>query len=124
MTREDFPDGSFTAMAYVVDDMNRNRIKATATVHKPGGTGASTFAAMRKTVGRYNEMGELVERVEGANATAAADKATVTIAYNGAGQPTTHAAAGSATTFRYDSAGFRDRGRRTTSTTRGATGRS
>ena len=54
-------------------------------------------------------MGELVSRTEGANATAATDKATVAIAYNGAGQPTTHTAAGSATTFRYDSAGFRDR---------------
>ncbi len=111
VTREDLPDGGFTVMAYAVDDMNRNRIKATATetMHKPGGTGASTFAATRKTVSRYNVMGELVERVEGANATAAADKATVMIAYNGAGQPTTHAATGSATTFRHDSAGFRDR---------------
>ena len=114
VTREDLPDGGFTAMTYAVDDMNSNRIKATATetVHKPGSMGASTFAATRKTVSVYNVMGELVSRTEGANApmaSQATDKATVTIAYNGAGQPTTHTAAGSATTFRYDSAGFRDR---------------
>ena len=52
-------------------------------------------------------MGELVSRTEGANATATTDKATVTIAYNGADQPTTHTAAESTTTFSYDSAGFR-----------------
>ncbi len=107
VTREDLPDGGFTVMAYAVDDMNRNRIRATATETVRGPDGM--VAATRKTVGLYNAMGELVERVEGANATAATDKATVTIAYNGAGQPTTHAAAGSATTFRHDSAGFRDR---------------
>ena len=55
-------------------------------------------------------MGELVSRTEGANATMpsrATDKATVTIAYNGAGQPTTHAADGATTTFAYDNSGFR-----------------
>ncbi len=107
VTREDLPDGGFTAMTYAVDDMNANRIRATATETVRGPDG--TVAATRKTVSLYNAMGELVERVEGANANAATDKATVTIAYNGAGQPTTHIAAGSATTFRHDSAGFRDR---------------
>ena len=112
VTREDLPDGGFTAMPYAVDDMDSNRIKATATgtVHKPGGMGASTFAATRKTVSLYNVMGELVSRTEGANApmaSQATDKTTVTIAYNGAGQPTTHTAAGAVTTFAYDSSGFR-----------------
>ncbi len=57
-------------------------------------------------------MGELVSRTEGANAPMAGratDTATVTIAYNGAGQPTTHTAAGAVTKHGYDSAGFRKR---------------
>ncbi|MCY3818279.1 MAG: Ig-like domain-containing protein [Gammaproteobacteria bacterium] len=101
------PDGSVAKMKYAVDGANRNRIEATATETVIGPDGM--VAATRRTVSLYNVMGELVSRTEGANATAATDRATVTIAYNGAGQPTTRAAAGSATTFRYDAAGFRDR---------------
>ena len=65
---------------------------------------------MRKTVSLYNVIGELVERIEGANApmsTRATDKASVSITYNGAGQLKTHTAAGAVTTFAYDSSGFR-----------------
>ena len=51
-------------------------------------------------------MGELVSRTEGHGT---ADAAKTEIAYNGAGQPTTHTADGSvAATFDYDSAGFRE----------------
>ena len=101
------PDGGATKMAYAVDPMNANRIKATATetVVKPGSAAPET----RETVSLYNMMGELVSRTEGSNAAAATDRATVTVAYDGAGQATTYAAAGAVTTHRYDSAGFRDR---------------
>ena len=101
------PDGGATAMKRAVDPMNANRIKATATetVIKPGSAKPET----RETVSLYNVMGELVARTEGANAAAATDRATTTIKYNGAGQPTSYSAAGAVTTYRYDSAGFRDR---------------
>ena len=100
------PDRGVTTMAYVVDSANANQIRAAATeeVYKPG---SSTAAATRETVSLYNVMGELVSRTEGANATATTDKATVTIAYNGAGQPTTNTADGATTTFAYDNSGFR-----------------
>ena len=100
------PDNGVTTMTYIVNSENTSQIKATATeeVYKPG---SSTAAATRETVSLYNVMGELVSRTEGANATATTDKATVTIAYNGAGQPTTHAADGATTTFAYDNSGFR-----------------
>ena len=105
------PDGGVTTMTYIVNTGNTSQIKATATeqVYKRGLLGTPIRETTRETVSLYNVMGELVSRTEGANATATTDKATVTIAYNGAGQPTTHTAAGSATTFGYDSAGFRDR---------------
>ena len=108
------PDRGVTTMTYIVNSGNTSQIKATATeeVYKPSLMGTPMRETTRKTVSLYNVMGELVSRTEGANApmaSQATDKATVTIAYNGAGQPTTHTAAGSATTFRYDSAGFRDR---------------
>ena len=99
------PDGGVTTMAYVVDSANANQIRATATeeVYKPG---SSTAAATRETVSLYNVMGELVSRTEGHGT---ADAAKTGIAYNGAGQPTTHTADGSvAATFDYDSAGFRE----------------
>ena len=103
------PDNGVTTMTYIVNTGNTSQIKATATeeVYKPG---SSTAAATRETVSLYNVMGELVSRTEGANApmaSQATDKATVTIAYNGAGQPTTHTAAGATTTFAYDNSGFR-----------------
>ena len=100
------PDRGVTTMTYIVNSGNTSQIKATATeeVYKPG---SSTAAAMRETVSLYNVMGELVSRTEGAGATSSTDKATVSIAYNGAGQPTTHAADGATTTFAYDNSGFR-----------------
>ena len=102
------PDGGARTMAYVVNPLNANQIKATATeaVDKPGSATPET----RETVSLYNVMGELVSRTEGANApmaTRSTDKATGSIAYNGAGQPTTHAADGATTTFAYDNSGFR-----------------
>ena len=102
------PDGGVTAMTYAVNDTNSNQIKATATetVTRPGSATPET----RETVSLYNVMGELVSRTEGAGApmaSQATDKATVSIAYNGAGQPTTHAADGATTTFAYDNSGFR-----------------
>ena len=48
-----------------------------------------TLAETRETVSLYNVMGELVKRTEGAGATSSTDKASTSIAYNGAGQPTT-----------------------------------
>ena len=100
------PDRGVTTMTYIVNSGNTGQIKATATeeVYKPG---SSTAAATRETVSLYNVMGELVSRTEGAGATSSTDKATVSIAYNGAGQPTTHAADGATTTFAYDNSGFR-----------------
>ena len=104
------PDNGVTTMTYIVNSGNTSQIKATATeeVYKPGLMGTPIRETTRETVSLYNVMGELVSRTEGAGATSSTDKATVSIAYNGAGQPTTHTAAGSATTFGYDSAGFRE----------------
>ena len=71
---------------------------------------APTLAETRETVSLYNVMGELVSRTDGAGAAATAAAtatASTDIAYNGAGQPTTHAVAGATTTFAYDASGFR-----------------
>ena len=103
------PDGGVTTMTYIVNSGNTSQIKATATeeVYKPGLMGTPIRETTRETVSLYNVMGELVSRTEGAGATSSTDKATVSIAYNGAGQPTTHAADGATTTFAYDNSGFR-----------------
>ncbi len=105
------PDGGVTTMRYTVDPEDRNRIKATATeqVYQRGRMGTPTKVATRETVSLYNVMGELVSRTEGANEPRTTDTATVSIAYNGAGQPTTYTAAGAVTKHLYDSAGFRER---------------
>ena len=103
------PDNGVTTMTYIVNSGNTSQIKATATeeVYKPGLMGTPIRETTRETVSLYNVMGELVSRTEGAGATSSTDKATVSIAYNGAGQPTTHAADGATTTFAYDNSGFR-----------------
>ena len=82
VTREDLPDGGYTAVKYAVDASNANRIEATATetVRKAG---AAASAATRETVSLYNVMGELVRRTEGANASAATDSASVSGAATG-----------------------------------------
>ena len=105
------PDGGVTTMRYTVDPEDRNRIKATATeqVYQRGRMGTPTKVATRETVSLYNVMGELVSRTEGANEPRTTDTATVSMAYNGAGQPTTYTAAGAVTKHLYDSAGFRER---------------
>ena len=99
------PDRGVTTMAYVVDSANANQIRATATeeVYKPRLRRRRGDAG---DVSLYKVMGELVSRTEGHGT---ADAAKTEIAYNGAGQPTTHTADGSvAATFDYDSAGFRE----------------